>query len=65
MRKITTVRPYITFAAIIVYTVVAGVLVIVAGLFDYKGRMYDLISRVWSNAILYTAGIKVTIEGRK
>ncbi|MCL5278243.1 MAG: 1-acyl-sn-glycerol-3-phosphate acyltransferase, partial [Deltaproteobacteria bacterium] len=41
----------------------AGVLVIVAGLFDYKGRMYDLISRVWSNAILYTAGIKVTIEG--
>lgn len=56
-------RPYITFIAIIVYTLIAGPLVILTGLFDFAGDIYDLISKVWASLIFFTAGIKVNVIG--
>ncbi|MGB9736379.1 MAG: lysophospholipid acyltransferase family protein [bacterium] len=56
-------RPYITFVAIIIYTLIAGTLVIITGLFDFAGHIYTLISRVWASLIFLTAGIKVKVTG--
>jgi 1-acyl-sn-glycerol-3-phosphate acyltransferase len=56
-------RSYIAAVAVIIDTIIAGVLVIVTGLFDYTGGIYDLISRAWSGIIFFSAGIKVNIQG--
>ncbi len=63
MNRSMSIRPYVTFIAIVLYTIVIGLTVIVAGMFDYGGRIYDLVSKVWSRAIIITAGIKVRVEG--
>ncbi len=56
-------RPYLAAVAVILDTIIAGTLVIVTGLFDITGGIYDLISRGWSRIIFLSAGITVTIEG--
>jgi 1-acyl-sn-glycerol-3-phosphate acyltransferase len=59
----TYIRPYIAIVAVIIDTIIAGILVIVTGLFDYTGVIYDFISIAWSSVIFFAAGIKVKIEG--
>lgn len=51
------------FVAVIIYTIIAGTLVITTGLFDFAGNIYDLIARIWASLIFFTAGIKVKIKG--
>ncbi len=56
-------RPYIVIIVVILDTIIAGILIIVTGLFDYTGGIYDSISRAWSRIIFFSAGIKVNIQG--
>src|SRR3989440_7513259 len=49
--------------AIGVYTTVLGAASIVSSLFDRRGHFAHRCARVWSQLILKTTGVRVTIEG--
>jgi 1-acyl-sn-glycerol-3-phosphate acyltransferase len=59
-------RTALTIIVAVVLTVVFAAIVIVAALLGVKDRaggLYDRIPRLWSRAILWAAGARVTLEG--
>ena len=62
---IAILRTIVVIVTTIIYTVVLGLLAIVAALFNYRDRpggIYDFVPRVWSKLILATAGVKVHVH---
>lgn len=62
---IAFLRTIVVVITTIVYTIVLGLLAIVAAMFNYRDRpggIYDFVPRVWSKLILATAGVKVTVH---
>ena len=62
---IAFLRTGIVIVTTIIYTIVLGLLAIVAALFNYRDRpggIYDFVPRVWSKLILATAGVKVRVH---
>lgn len=47
-----------------VYTIAASILVILLVPVFGRGRLVDILSRFWARVVLFTFGIKVTVEGR-
>lgn len=59
-------RTALTILVAAVLTVVFATIVIVAALLgvrDRPGGVYDRLPRIWSRAILWAAGVRVTVEG--
>ncbi len=56
-------RAYLTIIVIIIDTIVLGTAIVVAGLVDRGGRVYDIAARLWARAVRLSAGIKVEIKG--
>jgi len=60
----TRLRSYFFYIPVVyLYTGVLGTIALIASLFDGTGRMQHRCARLWSKAILKTAGIHVSLEG--
>ncbi len=56
-------RAYLTLVVIILDTIILGTAVVVAGIVDRGGRVYDIAARLWARVVRLSAGIKVDIKG--
>lgn len=50
---------------LVVVTILLAILALIAALIEPKGRLYNFISKVWSNTILWISGVKVELIGKE
>ncbi len=50
---------------LIIITIVLAIFALIAALIEPKGRLYNFISKVWSNTILWISGIKIELIGKE
>lgn len=50
---------------LVIVTILLAILALIAALIEPKGRLYNFISKVWSNTILWISGVKVELIGKE
>ncbi|MBU2446049.1 MAG: 1-acyl-sn-glycerol-3-phosphate acyltransferase [Bacteroidetes bacterium] len=50
---------------LVVVTILLAILALIVALIEPKGRLYNFISKVWSNTILWICGVKVELIGKE
>lgn len=48
---------------LVIVTILLATLALIAALLEPKGRVYNVISKIWSNSILWISGVKVELIG--
>ena len=57
------IRHILVSTGIIIDTVILGIIYLVLSPVDFKGRIFDFLSRLWSVVILFISGVRTKITG--
>lgn len=50
---------------LVIVTILLAILALIAALLEPKGRIYNVVAKVWSNTILWISGVKVELIGKE
>jgi 1-acyl-sn-glycerol-3-phosphate acyltransferase len=60
---ISAIVTFTKLIILVIITIVLAIIALIAALIEPKGRLYNFISKVWSNTILWVSGVKVELIG--
>jgi 1-acyl-sn-glycerol-3-phosphate acyltransferase len=57
------IKSVFAFLAIIIYTIIGGIVIMLLSLIDFKGRMSDFQIKLYGKFILWVSGVKLKVSG--